>query len=120
MRRWDVGKDQAQKQAVKDTRTATVPEAIENRRTKTCAAINRLKCRQDNQEHIKTSQGSKKRRSEVRRHCKWPLRKHRQPPFKPLTRASRVGTELEHHQSITPAYSNTRLATVVKRPTGTP
>ncbi|KAL0747856.1 hypothetical protein Bca101_029858 [Brassica carinata] len=55
MRRWDVGKDQAQKQAVKDTRTATVPEAIENRRTKTCAAINRLKCRQDNQEHGITS-----------------------------------------------------------------
>ena len=52
MRRWDVGKDQARKQAVKDTRTATAPEAIENRRTKTCAAINRLKCRQDNQEHV--------------------------------------------------------------------
>ncbi|KAF2570518.1 hypothetical protein F2Q70_00001532 [Brassica cretica] len=80
-------------------------------------------CHSSNKDHrflkIKTSQGSKKRRSEVRRHCKWPLRKHRQPPFKPLTRASRVGTELEHHQSITPAYSNTRLATVVKRPTGT-
>ncbi|CAF1752198.1 unnamed protein product [Brassica oleracea var. botrytis] len=43
MRRWDVGEDQARKRAVKDTRTATAPEAIENRRTKTCAAITQLK-----------------------------------------------------------------------------
>ncbi|CAN6848232.1 unnamed protein product [Brassica oleracea] len=109
MRRWDVGEDQARKRAVKDTRTATAPEAIKNRRTKTSAAITRLKGKTMKNRALfkqrlsssedQTSQEPKKRRSEVRRHCKRPHRKHRQLPFKPLTRPSRVETELEHHHT---------------------